>query len=229
MMRKLKTLIVSATIGATTTACPIIGCFVAGVRVLTPGGARPIEELQPGDEVWSWDPESRSLVVRRVMTVMKAKARTICRLDIDGACITGVTPSHPFYRADTDEYVALRDLPTDAPLALLAEGTLRPVEISAVHITEHPEPLTPVFNLEVQGPEHNYFAAGLLVHNKESIPPPFTPDSGTSGTAVCDGWEYPPNTSCGELLADAVGPTGDVDLETTPDGTEESDGVTEPE
>ena len=71
MMRKLKTLVVSATIGASTTACPISSCFVAGVRGLTPGGARPMEELQPGDEVWSWDPESRSLVVRRVVKVMK--------------------------------------------------------------------------------------------------------------------------------------------------------------
>lgn len=196
-----------------------------------------MEELQPGDEVWSWDPESRSLVVRRVVKVMKAKARTICRLDIEGASVAGVTPSHPFYRADTGEYVALRDLPSDAPLALLAEGTLRPVEISAVHITEHPEPLTPVFNLEVQGPEHNYFAAGLLVHNKQPIPPPnprlpdvlITPDSGTSGPTVCDAWEYPPDTSCEELLADTVGPTTDVKLETTPDGTEASDGVTESE
>ena len=229
MKKRIKNLMLATAMGVSSPACFPSGCFVSGVRVDTPDGPRPIDELKPGDAVWSWDTESRALVIRAVMKTLRTHAQVLCRLEIGDTTIAGVTPSHPFYDMDEGAFTALRDLPRDAPLARLQDGALETVSVSALHITEHPEPRIPVVNLEVGGPEHNYFAAGLLVHNKQPKPPPFTPDSGTSGTAVCDGWEYPPNTNCGEPLADAVGPTGDVVLETTPDGTEASDGVTEPE
>jgi hypothetical protein len=234
MRRRIKTLLLSAAIGTFGPAC-FNGCFVAGVRVRTPGGPRPIEDLEPGDEVWSWDATTRSLVVRRVMEVLRAKARTLCRLEIDGTSIAGVTPSHPFYRADTEAYVALRDLPPDTRLALLTEGAIRPVGISNVHITEHPEPRTPVFNLEVEGPEHNYFAEGILVHNKQPIPVPDVTGGQTGGPTVCDGWAYPADTHCGDSIGDGytdpeVGSTPDGTWDTTPDEASDAtpDGIVEP-
>jgi hypothetical protein len=226
MKKRIKNLMLATAMGVSSPAC-FPTCFVSGVRVDTPDGPRPIDELKPGDPVWSWDTETAALVTRAVVKTLRAHAQTLCRLEIDGATIAGVTPSHPFYRADIGSFAALRDLPRDAPLARLQDGALKTVSVSDLHITEHPEPRTPVFNLEVGGPEHNYFAEGVLVHNKEPIEPIFFhggPEVTQRGSN-CDGWTYQEETTCGatdaQRSSDAeTGPSQDgVDeVSSTPDG-----------
>jgi hypothetical protein len=121
-----------------------------------------------------------------------------------------VTPSHPFYPADGGDDAALRDLRSDEPLLRLVDGDVGEVKISGLHITGHPEPRVPVFNLGVEGPERNYFAEGTLVHNKSPGPPhDFVFDGASSDCDgwTSDGWLFSPD--CDVEDPEAIGPEED--------------------
>ena len=119
--------------------------------------------------MWAWDLKAGAKVVRRIQAIHHNLAQVLCRIEVGESLISGVTPDHPFFRADTREFVALRDLPADARLLRLVDGETREARLSTLKITEHPKPCVPVFNLAVEGPEHNYFAENVLVHNKAPI------------------------------------------------------------
>ncbi len=72
-------------------------CFVAGTPLLTPDGARPIEEFQPGDEILSRSelhPDGE-VVVRRVEKIFRLTG-LVAELTIGGRLIE-TTAEHPFY------------------------------------------------------------------------------------------------------------------------------------
>ena len=60
----------------------------------------------------------------------------------------------------------LRDLKPDTELRVLHDGALVPARLTDIAITEHVAPSVEVYDLTVQGPEHNFLAEGVLVHNK---------------------------------------------------------------
>jgi cysteine-rich repeat protein len=161
-------------------------CFVAGTLIATPDGARSIESLRIGDAVWSYDRQA-GLVARTLHAIHRARARVVCRVELRGACIRGVTPSHPMYDAARDTYVALRDLSPEARLLLVRDGMTQALPIERLVVEEAPEPSFEVFNLTVQGPEHNYIADGVLVHNKSLPPDPLV--QSTCGDGVSEDWE----------------------------------------
>ncbi len=88
-----------------------------------------------------------------------------------------VTGEHPFYDPDAGRYRPARELrPGDALYALDAAGRLGRVQLLSV--TDASGPAAPVFNLTVEGEHHDYFAEGVLVHNKrppeyQQAPPPY--------------------------------------------------------
>jgi hypothetical protein len=84
--------------------------------------------------------------------------------------IAGVTPEHPFYDARRGTYRPVRELvPGDIVVALSSEGVHASV-IERICAKEIVIPAIRVFNLTIDGLEANYFAEGILVHNKS--PPP---------------------------------------------------------
>jgi len=72
-------------------------CFPAGTLVETEEGLRPIEEIEPGDRVWSWDQETGEWSLQEV-------AAALCR-DYDGVVVAitvgeetiEATANHPFW------------------------------------------------------------------------------------------------------------------------------------
>lgn len=143
-------------------------CFVAGTRVLTPEGWRLVEDLAPEDEVWSFDVTRREPVVRRVVRVMRSVAPAIARMEAGELAVRGVTGSHPFWDAARSEFVRFDALSLASRLlAWFGSGEAHEVEVTAIaRVRARTE--AEVFNLEVEGPEHNYFAEGILVHNKST-------------------------------------------------------------
>ncbi len=146
-------------------AC-VNSCFVAGTRVLTPKGPRRIDELTPGDEVWSFDLARREVAIRRVVQVFRSRAQEIARFEAGESTIEGVTASHPFFDATRSEFVALGAMSlASRALVWWGSGAPREEAVSTLaRVAGRAE--VEVFNLEVEGPEHNYFAEGVLVHNK---------------------------------------------------------------
>ena len=130
------------------------------------GTERPVESIRPGDSVLSWDSKLNRVVGALVtQTFMHRAAGGLVRID-DRVVATGNHPvlaGNQWKRADElragDELHALDG--ARIPIARLLE---LPVPTAAM-----------VYNLEVAG-EHNYFAGGILVHNKITDPIPFQPD-----------------------------------------------------
>ena len=209
MKLHIKGLLISAAFGLS--GCFYQGCFVAGTLVDTPDGPRPIDALKRGDVVWAWSEAEGARVRRRIEATHRNLAQVVCRVEVGDDVIPGVTPEHPFFHVDAGEFVAFRDLPTDALLLTVVDGEPRPTRISGLQVTEHLEPCVMVFNLTVEGPEHTYFAEGVLVHNKP--PGVYCPDG--SWTAVgCGEDTYSPDSwvdpDAIQVTVDA-GPTADAE------------------
>jgi hypothetical protein len=130
-------------------------CFVRGTPVtLSDGTTKPIEQVQPGDEVRSYDTERGEFVVG---VVVKIITRDVVEyLSIDGIL---VTPEHPFWIVDRGEWVKAGELKR-GDILLRDNGGFQIVK----HIFRIRSEVE-VFNMTVEG-VHNYFAGGVLVHNK---------------------------------------------------------------
>jgi RHS repeat-associated protein len=71
-------------------------CFVAGTLVSTDLGDRPIEEIVPGDLVWSWDEGTGRIALREVLVTMSHDDVELVHLEIGDGQIDA-TPEHPFW------------------------------------------------------------------------------------------------------------------------------------
>jgi hypothetical protein len=130
-------------------------CFVDGTLVtMADGTQKPIEQVQIGDDVRSFDTERGEFVSGTVSQTFQHEATDY--LDIDGLL---VTPNHPVWVIGRREFIPAEQIqPRD--LLLRDNGGFR----MAQHIRKVAARVT-VYNLEVEG-VHNYFAGGVLVHNK---------------------------------------------------------------
>ena len=141
-------------------------CFIAGTPItMEDGESLSIEEIKVGDYVRSMQVDSGLLTVKPVLSVMQGSANTLYSLSTHSSKIEGVTPYHPFYLPTTNEWVRVEDLKIgDELVAVQNERTyIEKIEHIESHRTEQP---VKVYNFTVAGPEHNYFAHSLLVHNK---------------------------------------------------------------
>lgn len=128
-------------------------CFVAGTMIEAATGPRPIEQVRPGDAVWT-----RGGLRRVAEAGMTAEAADVFTVELsNGATLTG-TGNHPVWvvgkgwiRLDALRYADTTATPSRKP--------------APVHVVRVAAGGTaPVFNLTVEGrPE--YFANGVLVHN----------------------------------------------------------------
>ncbi|MDI1479249.1 Hint domain-containing protein [Polyangium sp. y55x31] len=148
-------------------SCYLSQCFVRGTRIVTPHGFRSIEELAVGDEVYSFDVETRQVVVRKVGKLIRARAPEILHIALGELCIAGVTSEHPFYDAERGAWIPAREVREGMRLvAWLGAGDVRELEVTVCRRAAAAGEVE-VFNLSIDGPEHNYFAEGVLVHNKD--------------------------------------------------------------
>jgi RHS repeat-associated protein len=144
-------------------------CFAAGTHVDTAAGKRPIEEVVPGDLVWSRDDVTGEVALRRVDRRFATPQQEVLRLvltDANGASEElHVTPDHPFW-VEGQGWVAARNLQLGQEL-LSSRGS------AALRVTGQTwlQDRETVYNLEVSG-AHTYFVgdSGAWVHNMCAAP-----------------------------------------------------------
>ncbi|MBN9162756.1 MAG: Hint domain-containing protein [Myxococcales bacterium] len=162
-------------------------CFVAGTLVTTPSGDRPIELLAIDDVVLAYDHAERAVVERRISAVHRARANEVRVVEMaterGERLVLHVTPSHPFWVASRDAYVAVRDLHEGDRVLVRRDAVLFEAVVSRIGVHEHATADIEVFNITVEAPTSNYFAAGVLVHNK-SYSNPCGENEVTIGTAT---------------------------------------------
>jgi hypothetical protein len=115
------------------------GCFEAGTPVLTPAGSKPIEQLKPGDAVFSV--VANQLCPARVSSCQQAE--------------------HPF-ETSPGTFVEARDLRAGDEIEMIERGNIRARHITAVRVVAAAHP---AYNLLVT-PGGTFVADGAVVHNK---------------------------------------------------------------
>ena len=145
-------------------------CFTKGANVATPEGLTPIEELEVGDLVWSWDTDTNEPIARRVRECIVGEAQTIHHIQAGEHRIDGVTGEHPFWVPTASAWLKAESLQRGQQL-LCWLGQHESKALSIAHTqTKHLDAPVPVFTLSIEGAEQNFFVNGILVHNKSPMP-----------------------------------------------------------
>jgi hypothetical protein len=144
------------------------GCFAAGTRIDTPGGPVPIEAAFVGMPVYAFDVARSERTVRHVTAVHVHAHATVGLLTLSDGTSLRVTANHPIYSPGDDRYRPAGELGAHDQVLSMHTGGAAVGEVAAY---EADAAVDTVYNISVSG-EHNYFAEGVLVHNKS---PPYEP------------------------------------------------------
>lgn len=143
-------------------------CFAAGTSVWTIDGAKPIEEIQAGDIVLSWDEEKGELEYQAVVRTFQREADDLLALIVGGEeRPIKVTTNHLFFVRPGCPSIERGGKWTKAGQLFPGFEVLRPdgrwVQVTKI---ERLKEKVRVFNFEVAS-NHNYFVGdhGILVHN----------------------------------------------------------------
>ncbi|TGK00815.1 hypothetical protein EHO59_12850 [Leptospira semungkisensis] len=136
-------------------------CFTAGTPVWTKEGLRPIESVQIGEVVHSWDEKTGSFVEKKVTEQFVHEVPQLFDLELDGEEVIHTTWNHPFWVVGKKAWVKVMDLQV-GDLVLLHDGSTVPV--TGVHY--YNIETTKVYNIEVED-THAYLVGehGVVVHN----------------------------------------------------------------
>lgn len=156
-------------------ACSGIGdCFVAGTQITMSSGLhKDIEDVRIGETVLSYNVEEEVFVDRDVVNLIRKSSNEIFTIETTSSYFEGVTAEHPFYQPDIKSWVPVNELHVGDQVLVSSQGR-KSVERIVDLDTKHLKRAVDVYNMSVDGPEHNYFANDVLVHNKQySMPTPF--------------------------------------------------------
>jgi hypothetical protein len=158
------------------------GCFVAGTQIATPSGTRSIEALRLGDVVLAYDERASRVVPRPVTATFVHPDHPIGALPLSDGRVLRVTSNHPVYLPDQQRYADAGELKGDERLLSLSATTQTSSLIAGAFQASATDTVT-VYNITVDG-EHNYFAEGVLVHNKSGAGGTGAGGTGAGGTGA---------------------------------------------
>ncbi len=143
-------------------------CLIAGTQVSIDlqGGTKNIEDLVSGDEVVSFNTETKQLELSQVtMTFRSDTEVSYGDLILENNVTFGVTGGHLIFvntaQIGFGDYVLARDLNINDELILLDSNQLSLIKVLQPFISDKE---AFVYTISVQG-NHNFFANGVLVHN----------------------------------------------------------------
>jgi intein/homing endonuclease len=135
-------------------------CFVAGTEItLANGDVKNIEDVVVGEQVLTYNQENGKTELGIVGELKSHEVNSVVRLTLDKENIIITTFEHPFF-VEGREWVKAGEL---QPLDVCKKVDGSESVISNVEIIEETHT---VYNLLSVSENHNFFANGILVHNK---------------------------------------------------------------
>ena len=134
---------------------PVQRCVVEGTPIETPAGPRPVETLSAGDQVLCRSSDGR-IVVGKITATQRYTAARYLRFRFDDGRELCVTAEHPIF-GENGWQRAGGFSAGDSVLAISATRCIESIRV------EHGP--VGVYDLTVS-PHENFFAGGVLVHNK---------------------------------------------------------------
>ena len=139
-------------------------CFIAGTLVSTRLGRKRIDEIEKGDEVYSYEELTGQKVLRKVRDVHEHITDTFVRIKTKTEEIL-TTPEHPFYVKG--RYILASFLSAGMSLTGFAGEQ---IEIQETEIIRYEIPKK-VYNFSIEGTENYYVGEqGVLAHNAGGCP-----------------------------------------------------------
>lgn len=135
-------------------------CFVAGTEIsLANGDVKNIEDVSIGEEVLTYNVDTKEIEAGEVGDLKKHEVESVIRITLDNVNIITTTAEHPFYVVDAG-WIKAGDL---QPLDICLKEDGKESLVSTVEVLKEKHE---VFNLLSVSKNHNFFANGILVHNK---------------------------------------------------------------
>jgi len=156
-------------------------CFVSGTSILMADGCeKAIESLKVGDKILTYNIASNSIEVGRVEKVNSPVHNKMVQLTFTDGRINTNTFDHPYFVKDKgwasyDPSATRRNYSLDVQQLAVGDVVfaynLNDKSIEEIKLTEAKEISKTVktYNLEKVDKNHNFFANGILVHNKSSV------------------------------------------------------------
>jgi len=107
------------------TACFTTACFPAGTPIAVQGGFKTIEDIQIGDQVWSWDEKTDTLGLKPVLATIEKESDALIELGF-GKERFKATPEHPFWI--NNSWKAAGDIQTGDEVYLLDKRKVQLLE-----------------------------------------------------------------------------------------------------
>lgn len=147
-------------------------CFVAGTKISTPSGLVNIEDVSVGDYILTYNHISEEIEKKTVIEVISKNVPKTVVYEFSSGNKLQCTPDHPIYCSDgyyvayDYEYATRHHNVLTKRIEIGMEVFLNSGNVdTVVNITESNEP-TIVYNLSNVESNHNFFANGVLAHNR---------------------------------------------------------------
>lgn len=146
-----------------------VACFVAGTTIAVPAEERhlgieyrPIEEIQTGDLVFSFDENTGRYGVNKVTETFINEVEVLVQVTIAGTTLL-VTEEHPFYNPSYKNWVPAKNIKAGDDVLLLNGEYAEVAEVTRLLLDEPCK----VYNFTVEN-DHTYFVGedAVLVHNE---------------------------------------------------------------
>ncbi len=136
-------------------------CFTKSTLIFTPKGWKEIGSINFGDSVFSYDPASGQINVRKVQKKIKHSSAAIwkiCNLKSSNVVLT--TSHHTFLTQRG--WVLTKNLKIGDQVLMVDENLNK--EFGHISHIEETDRIEPVYNLYTET-EHTFIASGLVAHN----------------------------------------------------------------
>ncbi len=146
----------------------ITSCLAEATLIATPQGDQAVENLKVGDQVWTYSSRGE-LEVGTITHVHAAVANLTLELVTENGKMVRATPSHPIRTESallgvSHQWVNAGKLRVGQRI-VTRDGLTTVIDIRSIREEAN------VYDLTVE-PNNNFYAAGILVHNKMVVRPP---------------------------------------------------------